>query len=70
MKLTDQGKKHIDALSYEGLLEWWRNAPCGDPWFEGDTGRYWRKRMDDLRTAGADVVGASKRIGWGGNETP
>ena len=66
MILTAENKASIDARSYEGLLEHWRNAPCGDPWFEGATGTYWQKRMEELRSAGADHVGASKRIGWEG----
>jgi hypothetical protein len=64
MELTEQNKKHIDSLSYEGLLSRWRFAPGGDPWFQGETGVYWGDRMEELRKAGADHVGASKRIGW------
>lgn len=64
MELTPENKEHIDNMSYEGLLERIRFAPIGDPWFQGDTGDYWMKRMAKLREAGADHVGASKRIGW------
>ena len=64
MDLTEENKKTIDAMSYEGLLSKWRFAPSGDPWFQGETGEYWGKRMNELREQGADHVGASKRIGW------
>ncbi len=68
MDLTPENKKIIDAKSYEQLLGRWRNAPIGDPWFQGETGKYWGERMAKLRNEGADHVGASKRIGWeGGN---
>ena len=63
--LTPQNKAHIAGLSYEGLLRKWRFAPVGDPWFQGETGDYWSKRMAELRDAGADHVGASKALGWG-----
>lgn len=65
MELTPENKAHIDRLSYEELLSRWRFAPAGDPWFQGETGEYWAKRMTELKEAGADHVGASKRIGWG-----
>lgn len=63
-ELTQDRKFHIDGLSYEELLERWRFAPAGDPWFQGETGDYWSKRMKDLKEAGCDTVGASKRVGW------
>jgi len=66
MKLTAENKASIDGRSYEDLLGHWRNAPVGDPWFEGETGRYWSERMKEMREAGANHVGASKRIGWDG----
>lgn len=67
MKLTDEVKKKIDLMGYEDLLSRWRFAPAGDPWFQGETGDYWSKRMAELRAApGGDEVhvAASKRIGW------
>jgi len=71
MNLTPDNKAYIDSLSYEGLLRHWRYANAGDPWFAGETGKYWSERMAALRTAGADHVGASKRIGWDGKgDTP
>ena len=64
MDLTEQNKATIDAMSYEKLLSRWRFAPSGDPWFQGETGEYWSKRMKELREQGVDHVGASKRLGW------
>lgn len=64
MDLTPERKKHIDSLSYTQLLAHWRFAPAGDPWFQGETGEYWSKRMAELRDAGADHVKASKILGW------
>lgn len=65
MELTAENRLHIDSLSYEDLLRHWRLAPSGDPWFCGETGAYWAKRMSILRyEEGADHVAASKKIGW------
>jgi hypothetical protein len=64
MKLTDKNKQYIDSLSYVSLLSKWRFAPVGDPYFQGETGEYWAKRMGELRNKGADHVKASKTIGW------
>lgn len=67
MKLTSENKKHIDSKNYESLLAHWRFAPVGDPWFEGETGKYWSQRMNELRNRpGGDAahVAASKRSGW------
>lgn len=67
MQLTDKNKQYIDSLSYQGLLSYWRFAPVGDPWFQGETGEYWGKRMAELRNApGGDAlhVSTSKQIGW------
>ena len=49
MTLTQENKLHIDALSYEQLLSRWRFAPAGDAWFQGETGKYWGERMNELR---------------------
>ena len=67
MDLTSVSKRFIDNLSYEELLDHWRNAPLGDPWFQGETGEYWRKRMEKMREDGVDHVAISKKIGWGKN---
>jgi len=64
MDLTEENKAIIDAKSYTQLLSSWRFAPIGDPWFQGETGRYWSERMAELRDNGADHVAASKLLGW------
>ena len=67
MTLTDGRKAHIDSLDYEALLRHWRSAPLGDPWFQGETGYYWGKRMNELRSRpGGDAkhVASSKAVGW------
>ena len=67
MELTPENKAHIDSLSYEELLRHNRYAPAGDPWFAGDTGTYWLKRMAEQRAVDPGAaVAASKRIGWEG----
>ena len=64
MELTKENKEHIDGMSYESLLRGVRFHPVGSPWFQGETGEYWGKRMNELRKT-SDHVAASKRIGWG-----
>ncbi len=67
MDLTPERKATIDSMSHRALLSRWRNAPVGDTWFQGETGKYWSKRMAKLR--GKDPGGAvadSKSIGWDG----
>lgn len=66
MDLTEENKKHIDGLSYEGLLSHWRNAPPGDKWFQGETGKYWAEQMGRMRDKCEDHVAVSKKIGWEG----
>jgi hypothetical protein len=67
MDLTIKNKAAIDTMSYETLLGRWRFAPAGDPWFQGETGEYWGKRMKELREQPGGQerhVAASKSIGW------
>lgn len=66
MDLTPENKAHIDAMGYEQLLGRWRFAPVGDPWFQGETGKYWGERMSELRAKpGGDEehVRSSKSLG-------
>ncbi len=65
--LTDEKKKYIDSLPYPELLERWRYAPCGNEWFRGEVGDYWKERMEELRSQpGGDQMHtlASKSVGW------
>lgn len=64
MKLTPENKTYIDGLSYQELLEEWRESPHGDYRFQGETGDYCIERMKKL--AGENPVGAgaaSKSVG-------
>lgn len=65
MDLTPENRASIDARSYAQLLTRWRLAPVGDPWFAGETGEYWSRRMAELRAQGADHARIPKAIGWG-----
>lgn len=67
--MTREEKAKIDGMSYEEVLELWRFSPSGSPLFQGETGTYFAARMKELREAGADHVGASKRVGWEGRNT-
>lgn len=63
MELTEENKKHIDGLSYKGLLQQWRFSPVGNPWMQDETGRYWSTRMKELQST-VDTVQISKEVGW------
>lgn len=66
MELTKNNRETIDSMSYEELLSNWRFAPTGDPWLEGETGKYFGERMSELKTRDPEAaVAASKAIGWG-----
>ena len=67
MNLTPENKATIDAKSYQQLLSGWRHGTVGSPWFQGETGDYWAKRMAELRSdpgGNERHVAASKSIGW------
>lgn len=49
MDLTPENKAAIDSKSYTQLLSIWIFAPVGDLWFQGETGKYWYKRIIELR---------------------
>ena len=64
--MTPEQKQWIEDASFEQLLRHWRNAPSGDPIFEGEAGVYYRKTMASKRAEGGPgaAVAASKRVGW------
>jgi hypothetical protein len=65
--MTEDSMKYwIDNASYESLLNKWRNAPAGDPFFQGETGQYYSKVMARKRDEAGpgEAVRASKNIGW------
>lgn len=65
MTLTPANQAYIDGLDVYTLLARVRNAPLGDPWFEGETGTYWMQRLAQVRAQDdAAYVEASKEIGW------
>lgn len=65
MKLTDEVKAKIDAMSYEQLLRMWRHTYAGNPMFEGESGEYFAKRMQEQKPEDvAEVVRISKQVGW------
>lgn len=61
-------KKWIDEATYDQLLGRWRNAPLGDPMFQGPSGTYYANTMQRRRAevGPAAHTAASKRIGWDG----
>ena len=71
MDLTPECKAEIDAMSYEQLLSKVRFAPIGSPWFQGESGDYFLKHMNELRSQpGGDLkhTATSKNIGWNRQE--
>jgi hypothetical protein len=67
VELNAKNKAYIDGLNYYQLLQYYRFARAGDPWFQGETGIYWGDRMNELRSkeGGQEAhVAASKGIGW------
>lgn len=65
MTLTPELKAEIDNKSIIQLLERVRFAPIGDEMFQGESGEYWLKRLEDLRNQDNQAyVRASKTIGW------
>jgi len=59
-------KQYIDSCTYEQLLRRWRFAEIGDPYFQGEVGKYYQQVMNEK----AEEIGkkacskASKDIGW------
>ena len=66
MLISKNMKDWIDNASYEELLSKWRFAPVGDPFFQGEIGNYYSKKMAEKRKK-IDInehVKISKSIGW------
>ena len=63
--MDESMKNWIDDADYESLLSKWRNAPAGNPFFQGDIGKYYTKAMAEKRSqvGNAEHVRASKSIG-------
>ena len=55
----------IDRQDHEGLLRWWRFAPSGDPFFQGEIGEHYEQALKSSRGLEQDRgASASKRVGW------
>ena len=59
-------KAWIDGASYEALLQKWRFAPAGDPYFAGAMGDYYAQVMEQKKAATppGEQVRISKALGW------
>jgi hypothetical protein len=51
MELTPELKAEIDSKTHYELLSRIRFAPVGDPVFQGESGKYWIKRRNELKEA-------------------
>jgi len=49
MNLTEENKKEIDSLTYNELLMRWNQSTPRNIWFRGETGKYFRERMEELK---------------------
>lgn len=64
MDLTPENRAVIDSMDYMELLRGWRFHPAGSPWFQGETGEYWGKRMEELKAQEPDHARISRIVGW------
>lgn len=62
----DEMKEWIKNASYQEMLEKWRFAPTGDPFFQGEIGKFYSTTMAAKRQEiGLDMASRiSKRVGW------
>ena len=62
----DEMKQWIDGASYQELLQKWRFAPAGDPFFVGEVGDYYVAKLAEKHTEVGDAehTRISKAIGW------
>jgi len=64
--MAEAQKTWIDTATYHDLLRKLRFAPTGDPFFAGETGRYYMEVMARRKAeVGPEAhTAASKAIGW------
>lgn len=64
--MNESMKQWIDNASYHSLLSRWRNSPIGSPWFQGEIGEYYTKKMQEKQATLShdERVSASKSVGW------
>jgi hypothetical protein len=61
----EQMKEWIDNASYEELLAKWRFSPVGDPFFQGEVGDYFTKKIITKRATNPEEhTRVSKKLGW------
>lgn len=63
---NEEMKGKIDNMSYITMLSYWRFEPTGSPWFQGEIGDYFTKKMAEKRKeVGPNVhTATSKFLGW------
>lgn len=66
MNTIEEKLEWIATASYEELLRRWRWEPIGSPWFKGELGPAFRKRMQQLRESMSisECVEVSRRVSW------
>ena len=64
--MTEKTKQYIDSLSYYEMLSKWRFSPAGTTLFQGETGKYFSKRMNEKKKelTHEELVATSKQLGW------
>jgi len=58
-------KQQIDAMSHYDLCRRWRFLQAGDPFFQGEVGRYFSDKL--FKEKGGFTPEISKQIGWDGS---
>ncbi len=63
--MLEADKNWIEAATYEQLLRRWRHASVGDQMFQGGTGDYYAKVMEEKkqRLPHNEQVNVSKNVG-------
>lgn len=63
---SEEMKQWINGASYRELLQKWRFASAGDPFFVGEIGDYYTKKMAEKHDKVGDTehTRISKSIGW------
>lgn len=61
LNIKDEDKNTIDKMTQFELCEMWRFAVSGEPLLQGDTGKYFKKRLNEL---GGFTPEISKQLGW------
>lgn len=59
--IDEETKNKIDVMTQLEMATLWRRAPSGHPYFQGETGDYFKKKFDEK---GGFTPEISKKIGW------